>query len=63
MNERDYTEYLSMLNESSSINDFLNKPDDNALINIERSKNSIKFKNNKKRKKIAKKSRKANRKK
>jgi len=63
MNERDYTEYLSMLNESSSINDFLNKPDDNALINIDRSKNSIKFKNNKKRKKIAKKSRKANRKK
>ncbi len=63
MNERDYTEYLSMLNESSSINDFLNKPDDNALINIDRSKNSIKFKNKKKRKKIAKKSRKANRKK
>ena len=51
MNERDYTEYLSMLNESSSINDFLNKPDDNALINIDRSKNSIKFKNKKKEKK------------
>ena len=51
MNERDYTENLSMLNESSSINDFLNKPDDNALINIDRSKNSIKFKNKKKEKK------------